>query len=120
VALLILTICARWGWVFSTMPWLLHAMHTAPTSFIEEASWASGPVWTCMERRKYLTYTRFQTLDRPAHRKYDIGYAIPLLLIDLCGQHFTGIYLPIQIFSNIQTYTLHLGEVYSLKMLLPS
>jgi hypothetical protein len=37
LALLMLTPCARWEWVVSTMPWPLYTMDRDPVSIVEEA-----------------------------------------------------------------------------------
>jgi hypothetical protein len=98
-----LTLCARWGWVVSTMPWPLYTMCRAPVSIVEEARWASGPVWTCIEKRKYLTSTGVRTPDRPTHRKSLHRLCHPTARHRHYDQHFTGNYLLLQVFSNIQT-----------------
>ena len=115
-----LTLCAVWGWMVSTIPWPLYAMDKAPISIVEEARWASGPVWTCTEKIKYLTSTGVRTPDRQAHRKSLNRLCHPTALDSRYDQHFTGTYVLLQVFSNIQTSTVQSGEVYSLKMLLPS
>ena len=103
-----------------TIPSPLYTMDRAPISILEEARWASGPIWTCMEKRKYLTSTGVRTPDRLAHRKSLHRLRHPTALDSHYDQHFTGTYLLLQVFSNIQTSTRQSWEVYSLKMLLPS
>jgi hypothetical protein len=120
VALLMLTLCARLGLVVSTIPWPLYIVDRAPLSIVEEARWASVPVWTRMEKRIYLTSTGVRTPDRPAHRKSLYRLCQPTALDSCYDQHFTGTYLLLQVSSNIRTSTRQSGEVYSLKMLLPS
>jgi len=37
VAALMLTLCAKWGWVVGTVPWPLYTMDRAPIPLEEEA-----------------------------------------------------------------------------------
>jgi hypothetical protein len=62
IAVLILNLGARRGWVFSTTPRPLYPRKD-PAPIVQEAGWAPGPVWTCV---KNLASTGIRSPDRPA------------------------------------------------------
>jgi hypothetical protein len=51
------------GWVVIATPWPLYPQEN-PVPTVEEAGWATQPVWTGAEN---LTPTRIQFPDHPAH-----------------------------------------------------
>ena len=54
IAVLILNVSARQGWVFSATLCPLYCQGTIPTPLEQELGWATGLVWTCVEKRKSL------------------------------------------------------------------
>lgn len=50
VVLLMLNLSARWRCVVHTMLLRLHPHERAPVPIVEQGGWASGPVWTGMEK----------------------------------------------------------------------
>jgi hypothetical protein len=50
IALLIFNLDARRGWVVSTTPRPLYRQGKGP--ILEDVGWASGSVWTVMEKRQ--------------------------------------------------------------------
>jgi len=53
-AVLILKLRAGWEWVVTARPRLLYPREQALTATIQEAWWASGPVWTGCAKKYYL------------------------------------------------------------------
>jgi hypothetical protein len=62
IALLILNLGARRGWVVSTTPRPVYPGKD-PVPIVQEAGWAPGPVWTCA---KNLVPTGIRSPDHPA------------------------------------------------------
>jgi hypothetical protein len=62
IAILILDLGARKGWVVSTTPGRF-TPGKDPVPILQEAGWGPGPVWTCA---KNLDPTRIKSPDRPA------------------------------------------------------
>ena len=60
-----------WEWAVNTLHRPLNCQEIAPISNVEEARWASRPVWTGMERRKSSVPTGVRTPNRPAHRDFE-------------------------------------------------
>jgi hypothetical protein len=52
ITLLIFNVGARGGRVLSAAPNLLHTQEGSQVSIVQEAGWASGPVWMGVEKRK--------------------------------------------------------------------
>jgi hypothetical protein len=73
IALLILDLGARRGWVVSTTPRPHCTPGKDPVPIVQEAGWASGPVWTCT---KNLAPTEIRSPDRPARSQslYRLSY----------------------------------------------
>jgi hypothetical protein len=67
IAILILNLSDRAGWVINAMPWLIHSLEAAPAPIVQKPGWAPGPVWMGAEKRKCLSLTGVQTLNHPAH-----------------------------------------------------
>ena len=63
----------RRGWGVSVTPWPLFTPGKDPVPIVQEAGWASGPVWTGAEN---LTPTRIRSPDPPARSQslYRICY----------------------------------------------
>jgi len=53
-ALLILKLRAGWGWVVNARPRPLYPREQALIAIVQEAEWASGPVWTGCAEKYYL------------------------------------------------------------------
>ena len=66
LALLILKFGARWGWAASAVPQLLHPKEGALVPIVQNAGWASGPVWMCGEKRVHLATTGVWRSNCPA------------------------------------------------------
>jgi len=49
IAICILTLDARSGWVVSTMPWPLSTQERNPVPILQEAGRALGPFWMGLE-----------------------------------------------------------------------
>jgi hypothetical protein len=63
IALTIFDPNARRGWVVRATPQPLYSLERDPVPTVQEAGWASGPVWISSEN---LAFIEFRTLDRPA------------------------------------------------------
>jgi hypothetical protein len=63
----------RTGWMVKATPLPFHPRKRDLISNVQEAGWASGPVWTCAEN---LTSTGIRSPDRPAHSEslYRLSY----------------------------------------------
>jgi hypothetical protein len=55
---------SRRGWGVSVTPWPLFTPGKDPVPIVQEAGWASGPIWT---DAKNLVPARIRSPDRPAH-----------------------------------------------------
>jgi len=66
IALLFLDHGTRRGWGVSVTPWSLFTLGKDPVPIVQEAEWATGPVWTGVEN---LAPTRIRSPDRPARRQ---------------------------------------------------
>jgi hypothetical protein len=66
---IIINLSAGWGWVINTMPWPFYPWKGFPVPIVRESGWTSGPVWTVVEKRKFLASTGVQTPNCPAHSK---------------------------------------------------
>jgi len=80
IALLFLDHGTRRGWGVSVMPRPLFTPGKDPVPIVQEAGWASGPVWTGAEN---LTPTGIRSPDRPASSQllYQLRYqAHPTLI----------------------------------------
>jgi len=53
------------GWVVNATLRPLYSREGGSEPIAEEAGWAPGPVWTGVERRKFLAPTRVRTPNRP-------------------------------------------------------
>jgi hypothetical protein len=72
MALPILELSTKRGWVVSTTLWPLYPRKD-PVPIVQDARWAPGPVWTCV---KNLAPTGIQPPDHPAHSQslYQLSY----------------------------------------------
>ena len=52
-------------WTVNATPWPLYSHKTALVHNVQVAGWDPGPVWTHVEKRKYLVPTVFRTLNHP-------------------------------------------------------
>jgi len=68
MALLILNLGTRWGWVFKAKPWLLYPWEP-PIPTVGKAGWAPGPVWMGMYDRKSLNTIGVCSSDSPVSSK---------------------------------------------------
>jgi hypothetical protein len=73
IALLFLILGTRRGWVVSTTPRPLYSRENS-VPIVQEAGWASGPVWTCA---KNLTSIGIRSPDHPARSQslYRLSYS---------------------------------------------
>ena len=60
MALPILILSARSGWVVIATPWPIYLQEIALVSIVQEVVWAPGPVWMGMVKRESLALIRVQ------------------------------------------------------------
>jgi hypothetical protein len=77
IALPILNLSTRRGWVISTTPPLLNPGKDM-VPIVKEAGWAPGPVWTCA---KNFAPTGIQSPDRPARSQLLHQLSYPALSV---------------------------------------
>ena len=82
-------------WVVNATPWLLYLQVKDPVHVVQEAGWATGPVWTGAEN---LAPIRIRSLDHPAHSNLLSWLHYPTLLVSkpLVTHHTQSAHLQLQ------------------------
>jgi hypothetical protein len=65
---------AKWRWAVNGMPWLLFSWEKDPVPTVQDAGWASEPIWIGTQN---LASHWCSKSDYPGHSKLLYNYGIP-------------------------------------------